>query len=195
MTNQRSDSFIGGKADMIGGVDSATEAHTPLRSNDGLRQDGAKRVTMNIKDARPSYRRGAAECDRPLSGSRAARGGARRCRPAGHGMTAAVVRRDETSALVAVAGEIDVRTAQELRTVLVDLANEGRVHLVADFAAVRFCDAAGLGALVAVRNRLRECGGTLRLTGVRPAQRRILRVTGLDGVFEPSDGAGEKTVF
>lgn len=106
-------------------------------------------------------------------------------------MAATVVRRDATSAVVAVGGEIDVRTAGELRAVLIDLADEGRVHLVADFAAVRFCDAAGLGALVAARNRLRERGGTLRLTGVRPAQHRILRVTGLDEVFRPHEGAGE----
>lgn len=145
---------------------------------------------MNTRGATP-YRRGGAECDRPASGSRAARGGAQRCRLASRGMAATVVRRGETSAVVAVRGEIDVRTAGKLRAVLIDLAAEGRVHLVADFAAVRFCDAAGLGALVAVRNRLRERGGTLRLTGVRPAQHRILRVTRLDEVFHPCDGAGE----
>lgn len=109
-------------------------------------------------------------------------------------MTATVERRGETSAVVAVAGEIDVRTAGELRAVLIGLAEDGHVHLVADFAAVRFCDAAGLGALVAVRNRLREHGGDLRLIRVRPAQHRILRVTGLDEVFHPTGDADEAAV-
>ncbi len=109
-------------------------------------------------------------------------------------MTVTVVRRDETSVVVAVAGEIDVRTAGELRALLTGLADDGRIHLVADFAAVRFCDAAGLGALVAVRNRLREIGGSLRLIRVRPAQHRLLRITRLDEVFHPTDEADETAV-
>jgi anti-sigma B factor antagonist len=106
-------------------------------------------------------------------------------------MTATVVHRDGATALVEIAGEIDVHTVGELRTILLALADEGRSHIVADFTGVRFCDAAGLGMLVAVNNRVAECGGALRLVGVRPAQRRILEITRLDRLFEPHDGAGD----
>jgi anti-sigma B factor antagonist len=87
-----------------------------------------------------------------------------------------------------IVGEIDVHTAGQLRTILMALADEGYPYIVADFSGVRFCDAAGLGALVAVNNRLGESGGALRLTGVRPAQRRILRITRLDELFRPYGG-------
>jgi anti-sigma B factor antagonist len=93
--------------------------------------------------------------------------------------------------VVEITGEIDVHTVGELRTILLALADEGLTHIVADFAGVRFCDAAGLGALVAVNNRVTESGGTLRLIGVRPAQRRILQITRLDRLFQPCDGVDD----
>ena len=88
-----------------------------------------------------------------------------------------------TTALAEVRGEIDLQTADLLRTRLTALHAEGHRRLVADFAGVLFCDAAGLGALVAVYNLVSAAGGELRLARVRPAQRRLLRVTGLDRVL------------
>jgi anti-anti-sigma factor len=102
-----------------------------------------------------------------------------------------VARRDGRSAVVEVVGEIDVHTVGELRAILMALADEGGMHIVADFSGVRFCDAAGLGALVAVNNRTGNTGGSLSLTGVRPAQRRILRITRLDHLFRPYDSADD----
>jgi anti-sigma B factor antagonist len=106
-------------------------------------------------------------------------------------LTTRVAHHDSASAVVEIVGEIDVHTAGELRTILTALADEGRVHVVADFSGVRFCDAAGLGALVGVNNRLTAAGGSLRLIGVRPAQRRILQITRLDQLFRRYDGVDD----
>lgn len=116
----------------------------------------------------------------------------RHCHAGGRrALTTTVVRRDGVAAVVELHGEIDVHTVGELRAILLALAGEGRPYIVADFTGVDFCDAAGLGALVAVNNRVAESGGALRLVGVRPAQRRILQITGLDRLFQPRDGAGD----
>lgn len=140
----------------------------------------------------PTPRRRRATCEAATVGTRTARGGVRRCLGgARRDLTTTVARRDGASAVVEIVGEIDVHTAGELRTILLALADEGHLHIVADFSGVRFCDAAGLGALVGVNNRVAERGGTLRLTGVRPAQRRILRITRLDELFRPYDGVGD----
>jgi anti-anti-sigma factor len=93
------------------------------------------------------------------------------------------VTRRQGQVVVEIGGELDLRTAGGLRTVLTELAADGHGHVVVDLAGVTFCDAAGLGALVAGNNRLAERGGMLRLVGVRPAQRRILHVTRLDELF------------
>jgi anti-anti-sigma regulatory factor len=54
-----------------------------------------------------------------------------------------------------VAGEIDLRTVAILRKRLFELTDAGFARIIIDFENVRFCDAAGLGALVAAQNRLR----------------------------------------
>jgi anti-sigma B factor antagonist len=97
-----------------------------------------------------------------------------------------------------VAGEIDLRTVAILRKRLFELTDAGFERIIIDFENVRFCDAAGLGALVAAQNRLRGLGaakigdrsaggagsvGTISLARVRPAQRRLLHVAGLDKAF------------
>ncbi|MCW2889745.1 MAG: hypothetical protein QOE54_2829 [Streptosporangiaceae bacterium] len=90
-------------------------------------------------------------------------------------------------AVIKVTGEIDLRTAATVRTGLLDVAEAGFRRIVVDFQQVRFCDATGLGALVAAHNRLRAEGGELKLAGVRAAQRRILGITGLDRLFTLHD--------
>jgi anti-anti-sigma factor len=90
-----------------------------------------------------------------------------------------------------VAGEIDLRTVAILRKRLFELTDAGFAHIIIDFEHVRFCDAAGLGALVAAQNRLRAQGaggrggpgGAISLARVRPAQRRLLHVAGLGKAF------------
>jgi anti-anti-sigma factor len=107
-------------------------------------------------------------------------------------LTVEISRARGDTVVVAVSGEIDLRTADTLRSRLVaahesgfdgGLPGEGARRVVVDFAAVPFCDAAGLGALVAARNRIVASGGEIALARVRPAQARLLRVTGLDRLF------------
>jgi anti-sigma B factor antagonist len=145
-------------------------------------------MNTNVSGIPTPRRRRAGACEAATARARAARRGKHRCGSPAEGtsvraLTTSVERGDGASAVVRVAGEIDLHTSRSLRTVLLELAEQGHTHIVADFSGVTFCDASGLGVLVAVGNRLREDEGTLRLTGVRPAQRRILQITRLDRVF------------
>ncbi|WP_158566686.1 STAS domain-containing protein [Actinomadura craniellae] len=88
-----------------------------------------------------------------------------------------------TTVVVEVSGEIDLRTAELLRRELLELSEAGFSRLILDFGQVRFCDATGLGALVGVHNRIVARDGEIVLCGVRPTQRRLLRITGLDRLF------------
>ncbi|MEU8801688.1 STAS domain-containing protein [Spirillospora sp. NPDC048819] len=103
---------------------------------------------------------------------------------AGDGLEVEVTRVRGDTAVVAVTGEIDLRTADTLRARLVEVHASGPRRLLADFTAVPFCDAAGLGALVAAHNRISESGGEIVLAGVRPSQLRLLRITGLHRLFQ-----------
>ncbi|GAB3662696.1 hypothetical protein GCM10027589_25810 [Actinocorallia lasiicapitis] len=95
------------------------------------------------------------------------------------------------TAVVTVAGEIDLRSALTLRDQLTAVVDAGFGSIVLDFEQVLFCDASGLNALVALANRVRAQGGGVWLAGVRPAQRRLFQITGLDRRFPLCDEVAE----
>lgn len=75
-------------------------------------------------------------------------------------------------------GEIDVSTVVALRTA-VDQLDQPQVHRLAlDFAQVTFMDSTGLGWLAALARN----GCAVSLYGVSPSIRKLLGVTGIDGV-------------
>jgi anti-sigma B factor antagonist len=88
-------------------------------------------------------------------------------------------------AVLRVRGEVDVFTAPLLRERLLDLAENGAVHVIVDLSDVIFLDSTGLGVLVGGLKRVRAHNGSLRL--VISAERiiRIFRITGLLTVLSP----------
>jgi anti-anti-sigma factor len=100
-----------------------------------------------------------------------------------HPGTAAGTRR------VAVAGDIDLATAPALRSTLMaalDGPPPAPALLQVDLSGVGFLDSTGVGALVGVRNHAAGKDCRVQLTGLQPAVRRILAVTGLlDGFLRP----------
>ncbi|MDT0330190.1 STAS domain-containing protein [Nocardiopsis lambiniae] len=87
--------------------------------------------------------------------------------------------------VVPVSGEIDLATAPAMRDRLADAARDEDCEcLVVDLADVVFLDASGVGALVAVRRILAERGSRMVLARPRPAVVRVLRILGMDRVFE-----------
>jgi anti-sigma B factor antagonist len=86
-------------------------------------------------------------------------------------------------AMLRVAGEIDVYTAPDLRERIVQLVDDGVVHLLVDLRAVTFLDSTGLGALVGSLRRLRARDGSLTLVSDTDRILKLFRVTGLDRVF------------
>lgn len=79
--------------------------------------------------------------------------------------------------------EIDITNADHLRAALLESAAHGPGTLVVDMTRTRFCDTAGLHALVGARKRAQAEGGEVLLVMPGAAVSRILAVTGLDRVF------------
>ncbi|QBI51907.1 Anti-sigma-B factor antagonist [Streptomonospora litoralis] len=86
-------------------------------------------------------------------------------------------------------GEIDLYTAPQLRSGLVDALDDGARRLVVDMSRVEFCDSTGMSVLLSVMKRAREKDGDLELVAPKPAVRKILEVTGLDAVFTVADSS------
>jgi anti-anti-sigma factor len=76
-------------------------------------------------------------------------------------------------------GEIDVAAVMRLRPTWLALADTGRPVVVVDLCDVTFIDVAGVGLLVALRNRQRAHGGRVHLRRVPAQVTRVLQLTGL----------------
>ncbi|MFD9789333.1 STAS domain-containing protein [Streptomyces sp. NPDC059070] len=86
--------------------------------------------------------------------------------------------------VVPLQGEIDVLTAVPLTARLDALTADACPDLLLDLRSVSFIDCAGLGVLCRARNRARARHGRVRLVTDSAHFGRILRCTGLTGVFE-----------
>jgi anti-sigma B factor antagonist len=87
-------------------------------------------------------------------------------------------------ALVAPTGELDVATAPELRTALVDAVASPLPGVVVDLSQVSFIDSSGLGVLVGGLKRARTNGQWMRLVCPSDGIVRLFEITGLTKVFD-----------
>ncbi|MFI9243833.1 STAS domain-containing protein [Streptomyces sp. NPDC053086] len=85
----------------------------------------------------------------------------------------------DRTAVVAVAGDVDLHTASTLRTHALALVEEGVPDLVLDLAGVDFVDSTGLSALITLLHATHEAGGSLRLADVPDRLMRMISMTGI----------------
>lgn len=82
--------------------------------------------------------------------------------------------------VIRVGGELDLRVAEEFRTRLDNLIDEYESkHLILDLQQVTFIDSSGLGAILGRYKKIANVGGTVAISGARPAVSRILELSGI----------------
>jgi anti-sigma B factor antagonist len=82
--------------------------------------------------------------------------------------------------VVATPEEIDITNAEALRSALLNAATNGHRTLVVDMTRTRFCDSAGLHALIGAHQRAQAEGRQVRLVITGAQVRRVLALTALD---------------
>ena len=87
--------------------------------------------------------------------------------------------RDRT--VVAISGDLDVRTTPQLRAHLAELGNR---KVVVDLTSVEFLDATGLGVLVGALKRARTRHGSVQLVCPGGRIREVFAMTGLTCFFD-----------
>ena len=90
---------------------------------------------------------------------------------------------DATRHVLGVCGEIDLFTAPELRQVLGDCIDAGRLQIVIDLTETTFVDSTALGVLLGAFKRLRSRDGTLAIVNSDETITRTFEITGLDQIF------------
>jgi anti-sigma B factor antagonist len=83
--------------------------------------------------------------------------------------------------VVALRGELDVASSQELSDELAELIENGTTDLVIDLAQLAFIDSTGLSAILRANRSLER--GHLVLREPNPLVRQVLEITGLIGAL------------
>jgi anti-anti-sigma factor len=92
------------------------------------------------------------------------------------------VGRDEV--VVAVRGELDCATADQLRAAITALLNRGGTAAIGlDLRGLDFIDSTGIGTLVVAHRICHQVGVRMRLTAVNAFTARILGVVGVDAAL------------
>jgi anti-sigma B factor antagonist len=87
---------------------------------------------------------------------------------------------DDETQLVAIHGDVDLKTARSFRSALDEAAGDGKPRLIVDMSEVPFMDSSGLAALIGAQKAVHD---KTRLIVVCPANlRRIFEVTRLDSI-------------
>jgi len=89
-----------------------------------------------------------------------------------------------TTVVVAPTGEVDLASADLLRDGLVAGEAAADASMVIDLRGVGFIDSTGIGELVGCLRRCRDANVSLAFVVPDGAIRKILHVTGMDGVFD-----------
>lgn len=85
--------------------------------------------------------------------------------------------------VLTVHGEIDLFTAPELKQVLAECIEAGRVRIIVDLTETTFLDSTALGVLIGAVKRLRSRDGALALVNVDENISKTFEITGLDQIF------------
>ncbi|MEA2157600.1 MAG: anti-sigma factor antagonist [Solirubrobacteraceae bacterium] len=98
--------------------------------------------------------------------------------------------------VLAVRGEIDLFTAPELKQVLAESIEAGRVRIIVDLTETTFLDSTALGVLIGAVKRLRSRDGALAIVNVDENISKTFEITGLDQIFTilPSRAAAVEAV-
>jgi len=85
--------------------------------------------------------------------------------------------------VILVRGELDIATAEKAYCFISGVIDGRPAPVTVDLSELTFCDASGLGVLARIARHARQAGRQLELTSARPSLLKLMRLTGLDGVF------------
>jgi anti-sigma B factor antagonist len=86
-------------------------------------------------------------------------------------------------AVVDLDGELDFASAESAVCYVKDVIDRHHGPVIMDLAALGFCDARGLAALVCIAGYAEQKGYSFRLASPSPSLVKIMRITGLDRRF------------
>jgi len=88
-------------------------------------------------------------------------------------------RAESRSVIVAIEGELDIATADDLREHVQQAMDEHGPWLILDLSALDFMDSSGLNVIISTYRSVREAGGSLSLAALNERVTKVVRLFGL----------------
>lgn len=93
--------------------------------------------------------------------------------------------------VVSVIGDIDLFTTPEFKQAVAEAMSRDSDTVVVDLSRSNFMDSSSLGVLIGAHRKLTRRGRPLVIVCDNDAILKVLRVTGLDGVFDVVESLGD----
>jgi len=83
-----------------------------------------------------------------------------------------------------LADKLDSTIAPDLKSELLLLNKDGVANIILDLSNTRYCDSSGLSSVLVGQRLCKGDNGTLILTGLQPAIRKLISISQLDPVLQ-----------
>ena len=88
-------------------------------------------------------------------------------------------------------GRLDHTCSPELKSIVKEHLNEGKVNILLNLAQVDFIDSSGLGTLISTLKEVRRANGKIALCNLSPYVQEIFEITQLTHIFDIFPGENE----
>jgi stage II sporulation protein AA (anti-sigma F factor antagonist) len=94
-------------------------------------------------------------------------------------------KQDRGCLIVSVSGELDLKTAGELRGAVDPILERihARPNVILDLSDITFMDSSGMGAILGRYRTVSQMGGKLAVCSLTPQLRRLFELTGLTRII------------
>jgi len=99
-----------------------------------------------------------------------------------HALTITVESVDDVP-VIRAAGELDLATVPEMRSVVAEVTDRQPRALIFDFQQIAYMDSSGLGILVSAKKRLGSYRGEVIVITAQPSVLKALSLSGLDQII------------
>ena len=86
--------------------------------------------------------------------------------------------------VISLVGDLDDCSSASVRALFSDLLVPETPSLILELSKLEYIDSSGLGVLVGALKTAASCSGTVAIVNASPAIVHILRITGLDHIFQ-----------
>lgn len=93
---------------------------------------------------------------------------------------------------VRLAGEIDIYTADRLKSELLPITEQKGKQVTVDLSSITYIDSTGLGIFIGALKSSYKHGSSLKLIGANDRVRRLFNITGLDEIIDINESAREE---